>query len=138
MCVFSVGSSPSEHSNMTFSTSIKAGSQNPGLLHSLSHTDVSHKDRIVCEHTTSLSFCTACSVSYMADVSQSESTLADHPHPFFPPYFWYRLLLAHLLCLHLVLPLSNPCYTGRPRTVQFLIGPHCTLVLCLLVISKRI
>lgn len=107
VCVFSVGSSPSEHSNMTFSTSIKAGSQNPGLLHSLSHTDVPDKDRIVFEHTTPLSLFLSVlpfqSLTWLMSVSQKvhlQTTLT--------------LFFLHIFCIACCLLICSVCIWFNP------------------------
>lgn len=74
MNVLCVGSMPSAHRNMTFSTSIKAGSQRPAPLSSLSHTDVPNKDRIVWAHHLAPALPLSCPfiLSDTVDVSQSE------------------------------------------------------------------
>ncbi len=145
-----VGSRPSAHRNMTFSTSIKAGSQSPALLPSLSHTDVPNKDRIVWAHHPALALSLSCllilsdTVDVSQSVSQSESILGDPP-PFFPSTVFFLSPVACTFALFTFCsPPLQPCGNEHWEAKKYtLFNPsslilHCILVLFLMAISRRI
>lgn len=123
MCVLRVGSRPSAHRNMTFSTSIKAGSHSAGPCSPPSATQMFQTKTGLCEQHTTRSRSPSLSypliLSDTLDVSQSEGALPDPAPSFFSPvHFFNGLLLMLLLCLQCVHPFSCPVVitTGKPSS----------------------
>lgn len=107
MNVLCVGSRPSAHRNMTFSTSIKAGSQRPAPLFSLSHTDVPNKDRIVRAHHLAPALPRSCPLILSDTVDVSQSEILEDPPP--PTIFSLYIACGLRFCSVYILfaPLSN-------------------------------
>lgn len=109
MCVLRVGSRPSAHRNMTFSTSIKAGSHSAGPCSPPSATQMFQTKTGLCEQHTTRSRSPSLSypliLSDTLDVSQSEGALPDPAPSFFPPYIF---LMACCLCFCSVYNVFTP------------------------------